>query len=204
MIIHDVSLAVLALGLACAAILAVAVVRRPQPMAVMNIVWPVVALFTGPAAVGLYRRFGKAKGKPFWASAAIATFHCGAGCALGDIFAEIVMTAVPDPPVWSGWLLDSVAAFILGIGFQYFAIKPMGSMSAREALWRALKADMLSLTAWQAGMIGLMALVQFGITRLKPAQPEFWFAMQVAMIAGFAFSYPVNRWLLKAGVKEAM
>ena len=49
-----------------------------------------------------------------------------------------------------------------------------------------------------------MALVQFGVAPLQPDSVEFWFAMQLAMLAGFAVSYPVNRWLLKTGLKEAM
>jgi hypothetical protein len=41
-------------------------------------------------------------------------------------------------------------------------------------------------------------------TELKVNTPEFWFMMQVAMIFGFITSYPVNWWLLKAGLKEKM
>jgi hypothetical protein len=33
---------------------------------------------------------------------------------------------------------------------------------------------------------------------------EFWFMMQIAMLAGFAVSYPVNWWLIRAGLKEVM
>lgn len=38
----------------------------------------------------------------------------------------------------------------------------------------------------------------------KVTNPEFWFAMQLAMLAGFATSYPINWWLIRAGVKEKM
>jgi hypothetical protein len=33
---------------------------------------------------------------------------------------------------------------------------------------------------------------------------EFWAAMQVAMVAAFLTSYPVNWWLVSAGIKEKM
>jgi hypothetical protein len=36
------------------------------------------------------------------------------------------------------------------------------------------------------------------------SSPEFWFAMQLAMLAGFATSYPVNWWLVRKGLKEKM
>lgn len=34
--------------------------------------------------------------------------------------------------------------------------------------------------------------------------PEFWFMMQIAMLCGFVTSYPVNWWLIRAGIKERM
>jgi uncharacterized protein DUF4396 len=38
--------------------------------------------------------------------------------------------------------------------------------------------------------------------RLEIDSPEFWFMMQIAMIAGFLTSYPVNRRLLHTGSKK--
>ena len=32
----------------------------------------------------------------------------------------------------------------------------------------------------------------------------YWFLMQIGMIAGFFTAWPVNGWLIRAGVKEAM
>lgn len=55
-----------------------------------------------------------------------------------------------------------------------------------------------------------MALIQFDGYRstyghiASVASVEFWFAMQLAMLAGFLTSYPMNWWLLRMGVKEAM
>ena len=59
-------------------------------------------------------------------------------------------------------------------------------------------------------MYGFMAIAQFCLfrtllgVRLEVASPEFWFMMQIAMIAGFCASYPINWWLIKAGIKERM
>jgi len=33
---------------------------------------------------------------------------------------------------------------------------------------------------------------------------SWWFMMQVGMILGFLTSWPVNRWLLRSGIKEPM
>ena len=46
----------------CAGIIAydIAVKRRPQPMGVMNFVFPITALYFGPLALVLYWRWGRA------------------------------------------------------------------------------------------------------------------------------------------------
>jgi hypothetical protein len=59
-------------------------------------------------------------------------------------------------------------------------------------------------------MYGFMAFANFWLfrqvfgTELEINTPEFWFMMQIAMICGFITAYPVNWWLIKAGVKEKM
>jgi Domain of unknown function (DUF4396) len=71
--------------------------------------------------------------------------------------------------------------------------------------WRAFKVDFWSLTAWQLGMYGWMALVIFvWFGELSPLHPELWFQMQVAMPFGFFTSYPMNALLLHLGIKTAM
>jgi hypothetical protein len=89
---------------------------------------------------------------------------------------------------------DYIAAIALGIVFQYFAIAPMRGLPMRKGLIEAAKADVASLTAFEVGLFGWMALMTF----------VYWFLMQVGMIAGFFTAWPVNTWLIRAGIKEAM
>lgn len=195
---------------------------------VMNIVWPITALYSGPLGLWAYYKLGRlstkqqrreakeqgeqppGKRKPFWQSVAIGATHCGSGCTLGDILAEWFVFFVPlrlfGERVFAAWGIDYILAFLFGIAFQYFTIKPMRNLSAVSGLVAALKADTLSLTAWQVGMYGWMALVIFVIFRqeIPKTDPVFWFMMQIAMLAGFLTSYPVNWWLLRRGIKEVM
>jgi hypothetical protein len=161
-------------------------------------------------------------GTPFAIMVAKGASHCGSGCMIGDIVAEWMAFLVPAIAVWLGWhtifadkmyavwLLDFVFAFSLGILFQYFAIVPMRNLSPGEGIIAAIKADTLSLVAWQAGMYGFMAFAQLYLLehllghRAEVDTPEFWFMMQIAMIAGFATAYPVNWWLIRSGIKEEM
>jgi len=239
--LHLLSIAALLLGLSCAAALAVDVLRHPQKMWIMNVVWPVTALFGTVPTLWLYGRYGRlatrermaaaqCRGEnppsmmrtPFPAMVAKGCSHCGSGCCLGDICAEWLAFRFPAVATWFGWhslfaekmfavwILDYIFAFLLGIAFQYFTIAPMRKLGMGQGIWQAVKADALSLTAWQVGMYGFMAIASFWLfrdvlgVRLEADSPEFWFMMQIAMLCGFATSYPVNWWLIKTGVKERM
>jgi hypothetical protein len=218
----------IALGVLCAAWIVADLSRRPAHMGVMNLVWPLCGLFGSLPLLWFYRRYGHShEGKdgndvPFAVSVAKGTLHCGAGCTLGDLLAESLAHVLPgalilfgwhslfEERIFATWVLDYVFAFAIGIGFQYFAIAPMRGLGPVKGLTAALKADTASLTSWQVGMYGLMAIAHFLVFKLvfdasvTPASPVFWFAMQIAMVAGFATAYPVNWWLIRAGIKEKM
>lgn len=239
--LHSLAIASLVLGFASMAVIAADVARRPQQMWIMNVVWPVTALFAHALALAGYYRFGRLATRrrahaamrrdedpphraltPFPAKVAKGASHCGSGCALGDICAEWLVFFVPATAAWLGWqsvfedkiyavwIVDYIFAFAFGVAFQYFTIKPMRGLAPVDGLVQAVKADAASLTAWQVGMYGFMALAHFYIfgqvlgVGLSVDTPEFWFMMQIAMLCGFATSYPINWWLIRKGIKEAM
>ena len=150
------------------------------------------------------------KQKPFWQSVAVGALHCGSGCTLGDIIAETALLYFPfvlfGKNLYGAWVVDFILAFIIGIIFQYYAIKPMKNLSQKEGWKAAFKADTLSLTSWQIGMYGGMAIATFVIFKheLSAATPLFWFVMQLAMLCGFITAYPTNWWLIKKKIKEEM
>ncbi len=142
----------------------------------MNGVWPITALWSGPFGLYGYYTLGRLstqqkvrqaktkdetppnKQKPFWQSVAVGATHCGGGCTLGDIIAEWSVFFVPftlfGRQIFGTWVLDFIVAFLLGIAFQYFTLKPMRELSVGAALGAAINADTLSLIAWQIGMYG--------------------------------------------------
>jgi len=228
--LHVLSILTLSIGVMCAVTVALDEVRRPQKMWIMNLVWPLTALFGTVLWTAGYYRWGRtATGEekdrpdpPFPIMVAKGASHCGAGCTLGDLITEWAVFAFPWIAVWFGWttmfaektfavwIPDFIVAFVLGIAFQYYTIKPMRDLSPAQGVVAAVKADVASISAWQVGMYGMMAAIQFGWFRpafggiAQVASPEFWFAMQVAMLAGFCTAYPVNWMLIRAGLKEKM
>ncbi len=103
--------------------------------------------------------------------------------------------------------VDFLLAFALGIAFQYFSIAPMRGLGPREGLTAAVKADTLSLSAFEIGLFGWMAFMQlvlFTGPHLHPDHASYWFLMQIGMSLGFVTAYPVNVWLIRRGIKERM
>ena len=221
----------LSVAAACFLLIALDERKHPQKMPVMNIVWPVTALYFSVFALWAYYRIGRrmerdrhaaemvsddarkspVERKPRWSAVAVSASHCGAGCVLADILCEsavyLLALTLWGQSLYASYLLDLAGAWLFGIAFQYFAIKPMKHLSAGAALKAAIKADTLSIVAFQAGMYAWMAVVYFVLwpqPHLAPNQPGFWLMMQIAMVFGFFTTLPMNYWLIKIGVKESM
>lgn len=226
--LYNVALISLFVGALSALVIVVDVMTHPQQMWIMNLVWPLTALYAGPLALWGYFSAGRlsirraveeakkrgedppGKKKPFWQMVALGASYCGAGCTLADIGAEWTLFFFPltlfGMKIFGSWTADYFVALAIGIVFQYFTIAPMRNLSLREGLVAATKADFLSLSAWQIGMYGWMAIATFLIFghEIEKTNPVFWFMIQIAMLAGFLTAYPVNWWLIRAGIKEKM
>jgi hypothetical protein len=147
--------------------------------------------------------------QPFWRLTFKAVTHCGSGCTLGDFLAEwVVFFAAWEfagRAIWPQYLGDYALAYLFGIAFQFSTIAPMRGLGVRDGILAAMKADTLSLTAFELGLFGWMALSAFLFhPSLHPDHVAFWFMMQVGMLVGFATAFPMNWWLLKKGLKEPM
>ncbi len=189
----------------------------------MNWVWPITGLYGGPLAIWMYVRLGRPASreammrsdgrmaeKPFYSSVAVSATHCGAGCVLGDVIAEFAIFfttfTILGSTLAAEFAGDYILAYAFGIAFQFFAIVPMRHLSVVPGLKAAVKADTLSLTAFEIGLFGWMALSFFVLFHppLMPNQPAFWFMMQIGMVIGYLTSYPANWLLIRSGIKEAM
>jgi hypothetical protein len=234
--LHRLAWISIGVAFACAVVIAADEARHPQAMGVMNVVWPVTGLYFSVFAVWAYFAVGREKTRlamqradarqragaskmsgekdapTTLAQVAVGTSHCGAGCMIADVVCEFGIAAAGltllGSVLWAEFTIDFAAAWALGIVFQYFAIRPMRkNLSAGGAILAAIKADTLSILAFQVGMYGWMALVYFKLfaaPHLTALDPRYWLMMQIAMICGFATSLPMNRLLIGLGLKEKM
>ena len=198
--LHAVSWIAIGLGMLTALAIGAEETRRPQAMRIMNVVWPVTGLYFPVVGRWFYRMLGGAHAGHNGGAKSVflSALHCGAGCVIGDI----VAVALFGPNLAAEFAL----AYLSGIAFQYLPIRAMRDTSPAAALWDAIKADTLSLVAFEIGMFGWMAIARFWLLpqEVAPSSVVFWFMMQIGMVVGFATTYPANWLLVKWGVKGGM
>jgi len=212
----------LATAIVCAVVVYVDTRRYRPRMAVMSWVWPITALYLGPFGLLFYWRVGRRSSPryvdehgatefPHWVRVGVSSTHCGGGCTLGDIVAEtlvyVVAISLFGAALFTSYVFDYAFALAFGIAFQYAAIRGMQRLPFRTTLRRAAKADVMSLSAFEVGLFGWMALmffVFFPDPHLEPNEATYWFLMQIGMAVGLATSYPANLLLIRRGIKEVM
>ncbi|KAK5562177.1 hypothetical protein LTR43_012228 [Exophiala xenobiotica] len=147
--------------------------------------------------------------RPIFATVTIATCHCGAGCVLGDIVGEWLVDAlgltIGRSMLFAAFVVDFVLALAFGIVFQYFSIAPMAGDYGWKTIVRSVKADFLSLTFFEIGLFGWMAIFDLLIfdQKLGMNTGTYWFMMQIGMFFGHWTGFPINWWLINEGIKEA-
>ena len=140
--LHNLSITSLALGALCLIGIVADILRHPQHMGIMNVVWPVTALFGTVWVVWQYVRYGRLardsvaraamdRGEkmpsmtqtPFPIMVANGALHCGSGCMLGDICAEWLVFLAPSVAVFFGWHWlfgpEMFAAWVVDFLFAY-------------------------------------------------------------------------------------
>ena len=202
------------------------IVKSPQKMFIMNIVWPLTGLYFPILGIIGYYSLGKTNNdshshhshshhshshhsKPFWQSVTISTTHCSAGCSLGNLIGAPIIFLFGitffNNELATTLITEFILAYIFGLLFQYFHMEIKHDHPFAD-LMDAIKADTLSLIAFEIGMFGFMIIMHFAINNalLQPNKLEYWFLMQIAMLIGFITSYPINWYLVKKGIKHAM
>lgn len=195
--------------------------KNPQKMFIMNIVWPLTGLYFPILGIIGYYSLGKTNNnshshhshshhsKPFWQSVTISTTHCSAGCSLGNLIGAPIIFLFGitffNNELATTLITEFILAYIFGLLFQYFHMEIKHDHPFAD-LMDAIKADTLSLIAFEIGMFGFMIIMHFAINNalLQPNKLEYWFLMQIAMLIGFITSYPINWYLVKKGIKHAM
>jgi hypothetical protein len=188
--------------------------RNPEPI-VMRWGWVLVTLYMGPVALALYVLSDKEPQpgeheefvRPLWKQGVGSAVHCVAGDATGIIIAAVIVTSL-GLPMWLDLIIEYSAGFAVGLFiFQALFMRSMaGGGSYSRALRQTLIPEWLSMNTMAAGMFFVMTLLMMGrdMRAMNPSEPQFWFVMSVAVIAGFATAYPINLWLVAKNLKHGL
>lgn len=188
-------------------------IRRTPENPVMKWGFVVITAFTGPLGAFLYV-LGCREPLPGtheayvaarWRQALGSTLHCVAGDGIGILGAAAVTSAIRvSMPVEIA--VEYGAGFLFGWTiFQALFMRDMAGGSYRRSLSSTALPEFLSMNGVMAGMVATMALGRAWISAAAdPGQAAFWFVMSLATMAGVIVAYPINWWLVNAGMKHGM
>ncbi len=100
--------------------------------------------------------------------------------------------------------------YVLGFGFgwtifQSLFMKGMAGGSYTKALRTTFLPEFLSMNWLMAAMVPVAMLFRTRIPEAQhPGNAAFWFAMSIALLAGFVAAYPINWWLVSRHLKHGM
>lgn len=192
---------------------AVDIWRGTSEAKVLKWAFVILTVFTGPIGAffyvlgcreplpGTHESYVAAR----WRQVLGSTMHCAAGDGLG-IIAGAAIGGSLTLGYWSDFALEYILGFGLGWAFfQAFAMRSMAGGSYAASLKKTFLPEFLSMNVLMAGM---HLVSKYGMMRVPGAmdltQPSFWFLMSMALLAGFAFAYPMNWWLVANHLKHGM
>lgn len=133
--------------------------------------------------------------------ALLATLHCLAGCAIGEISGLVIGTAL-------GWgnietiLLAVALAFLSGFALTALPLLRNG-FSTVAAVRIALVADTASITMMEIVDNLLMMLIP-GAMDAPVDSIHFWQSLALSLAVAGVAAFPVNRWLIARGRGHAL
>ena len=182
-------------------------------MTVMKYGWVLVTLYTGPIALVLYILSCKEPFpgtheefiKPLWKQGVGSTIHCLAGDATGIIVAAAI-TGILGFPMWLETISEYAFGFAFGLLiFQALFMKDMMGGSYSGAVRKTFLPEWISMNAMMAAMIPVMViLMSRDMAAMEPTTLRFWGVMSLATLVAAVVAYPLNVWLVWAGLKHGM
>ena len=134
-------------------------------------------------------------------TALMATLHCLAGCAIGEILGMVIGTAL-------GWGNLETIALAIGLAFvsgYLFTMIPLvrAGMALGTASRIALAADTASITIMEI-VDNLVMLAIPGAMDAGLDSALFWGSLAFSLAVAGVAAYPVNRWLIARGRGHAL
>jgi hypothetical protein len=187
-------------------------IRHTPESAVLKWGFVVVTAYSGPIGALLYvlscreplpnthAEYVRAR----WRQVTGSTMHCVAGDGLGILFAAAVTSRL-GLPTWADLLAEYAVGFLFGWTiFQALFMRSMAGGDYGSSLRMTFLPELVSMNAVMAGMAALSTPWLQHLMGPGPAHPAFWFVISLSLTLGFVVAYPMNWWLVAAGLKHGM
>jgi hypothetical protein len=183
--------------------------RRRRHSIASELVWIASGLYLGPFAIAFYLNRGRTNtgvapadettGKP--ADTAVALLPGGGASAVAHLIAVPFVVAVgwtiAGLAMWPMIILIAVLAVVMLAVYERVAGNgPRTGHTQRLSIGAAIVAAVVTVVAFDIGMVGWMLLLHFNNAMPAVTEGTFWFLMQVGVIIGLLTGYPAVKWLL--------
>jgi len=204
----------LLISLGCAIWVAIDMYRSTPEPVVMKWGFILVTLYMGPLGLLMYVLACKEPlpgtheefVEPLWKQGIGSTIHCVAGDATGIIIAATIAGIIGYPMI-----IDIGVEYVMGFGVGLFIFQALFMQKMMGGTWwenvrATFVPEFISMNAVMAGMVPVMVLLMMGrdMRGMEPTELMFWGIMSLGVIVGFVVAYPVNVWMVNAGIKHGM
>jgi hypothetical protein len=206
----------IALALISTAVIAadIYLARRRQSSVATELVWVSSGLYLGPLAVAAYLRRGRvdasathvdsaveARGVALGSrDTAVAVLPGGGASAVAHLVAVPFVVAVgwtiAGLAMWPMIILIAVLVIAMLAAYERVASGHSAGRTRRISIGAALLAAVVTVVAFDVGMVGWMLFLHFNNAMPGVTEGTFWFLMQIGVIVGLATGYPAVKWLL--------
>jgi hypothetical protein len=134
-------------------------------------------------------------------TALLATVHCLAGCAIGEVAGMVIGTAL-------GWSNAATIALAIALAFvagYALTMRPLlaSGLGFRTAARLALAADTASITIMEI-VDNLVMVAIPGAMDAPLDAPLFWGSLAFSLAVAGVAAFPLNRWLIARGRGHAV
>ena len=193
--------------------------RRRHDSVASELVWITSGLYLGPFAVAIYMSKGRvpasstvtAHDDPSRRSEdpRIAVLPGGGASAVAHLIAVPFVVAVgwtiAGLAMWPMIIIIAMLVTVMLAVYERIASsrKPTGHTRGLT-IGAALLAALVTVAAFDVGMVGWMLLLHFNNAMPPVTEGTFWFLMQIGVIIGLMTGYPAVKWLISRRQSAAL
>ena len=178
--------------------------RRRHNSVATELVWIASGLYLGPFAIAFYLNRGRtntdsapADGTTSKPDTAVALLPGGGASAVAHLIAVPFVVAIgwtiAGLAMWPMILIIAVLVVVMVAVYERVA---SNGHASRLSVGAAIAAAVITVVAFDIGMVGWMLLLHFNNAMPAVTDSTFWFLMQVGVLVGLLTGYPAVKWLL--------